>query len=99
MPLLDVKNLSVQFRSDGKLLPTVTDVSFTLERGEMLALVGESGCGKSVTCMSLARLLPEPPVVLSGEVLLDRGPALGGVADVLQLNERSLRQVRGGCIS
>ena len=49
MPLLDVKNLSVQFRSDGKLLPTVTDVSFTLERGEMLALVGESGCGKSVT--------------------------------------------------
>ena len=99
MPLLDVKNLSVQFRSDGKLLPTVTDVSFTLERGEMLALVGESGCGKSVTCMSLARLLPEPPVVLSGEVMLDRGPALGGVADVLQLNERSLRQVRGGCIS
>ena len=99
MPLLDVKNLSVQFRSDGKLLPTVTDVSFTLERGEMLALVGESGCGKSVTCMSLARLLPEPPVVLSGEVMLDRGPALGGAADVLQLNERSLRQVRGGCIS
>ena len=99
MPLLDVKNLSVQFRSDGKLLPTVTGVSFTLERGEMLALVGESGCGKSVTCMSLARLLPEPPVVLSGEVLLDRGPALGGVADVLRLNDRSLRQVRGGCIS
>ena len=99
MPLLDVKNLSVQFRTDGGLQPTVTDVSFSLERGEMLALVGESGCGKSVTCMSLARLLPSPPVVLSGEVLLDRGPALGGVADVLQLNERSLRQVRGGCIS
>ena len=99
MPLLDVKNLSVQFRTDGGLQPTVTDVSFSLERGEMLALVGESGCGKSVTCMSLARLLPEPPVVLSGEVLLDRGPELGGVANVLQLNERSLRQVRGGCIS
>jgi len=99
MPLLDVKNLSVQFRTDGGLQPTVTDVSFSLERGEMLALVGESGCGKSVTCMSLARLLPSPPVVLSGEVLLDRGPALGGVADVLRLNERSLRQVRGGCIS
>ena len=99
MPLLDVKNLSVQFRTDGGLQPTVTDVSFSLERGEMLALVGESGCGKSVTCMSLARLLPSPPVVLSGEVLLDRGPTLGGVTDVLQLNERSLRQVRGGCIS
>ena len=99
MPLLDVKDLSVQFRSEAGLLPTVTDVSFTLERGEMLALVGESGCGKSVTCMSLARLLPEPPVVLSGHVMLDRGPANGGVADVLTLNERSLRHVRGGCIS
>ena len=99
MPLLDVKDLSVQFRSESGLLPTVTDVSFSLERGEMLALVGESGCGKSVTCMSLARLLPEPPVVLSGQVLLDRGEENGGVADVLTLNERSLRHVRGGCIS
>ena len=60
MSLLEVKGLTIEFVSDGVWQPTVTDVSFDLEPGELLALVGESGCGKSVSCMSLARLLPEP---------------------------------------
>lgn len=98
MPLLKVESLSIEFKVEGRWLPAVTDASFTLERGEMLALVGESGCGKSVTCMSLARLLPEPPArIVSGRVMLEAegGPA----ADVLKLGSRELRRVRGGRIA
>lgn len=92
MPLLEVKNLNVQFQSGRKWLPAATDVSFTLERGEMLALVGESGCGKSVTCMSLVRLTPEPPAKTTGEILLNG-------RDILSLSPRELRRVRGGKIA
>jgi len=49
--ILEVNHLSIDFLSENRWIPTVTDVSFSLKRGEMLALVGESGCGKSVTCM------------------------------------------------
>jgi len=97
MPLLEVKNLSVHFRAESGLMPAVSDVSFSLEQGEMLALVGESGCGKSVTCMSLARLVPEPPAVLSGQVLINRGK--DGMTDILSLSSRELRRIRGGVIS
>ena len=63
--LLEVKNLTVSFQSGGKLLPAVTDLSFHLKEGEILALVGESGCGKSISCMALSRLLPEQRKLLS----------------------------------
>ena len=97
MPLLEVKNLNVSFLSDGRLLPAVSDVSFTVEPGEILALVGESGCGKSITCMSLAKLLPEAARILGGEVRL-KMPS-GEIVDVMTLQRRALRKIRGGGIA
>ena len=97
MSVLKVDSLSIEFKVEGSWLPAVTDVSFSLERGQILALVGESGCGKSVTCMSLARLLPEPPArVVSGKIELE-GPS--GPMDVLKLSSSELRKVRGGRIA
>ena len=97
MPLLEVNNLNVSFLSDGRLLPAVSDVSFTVEPGEILALVGESGCGKSITCMSLAKLLPEAARILGGEVKL-KTPS-GEIVDVMSLQGKALRKIRGGGIA
>ncbi len=96
MPLLDVKNLSVEFRSDGIRRQMVTDISFHLDYGEMLSFVGESGCGKSISCLSLARLLPPVARIVSGQVLLETEQ---GIVDVLQLSPKELRKVRGGGIA
>ncbi len=94
MDLLNVENLTVAFQSEGKLLPAVSGVSFRVGNGEILALVGESGCGKSVTCMALAKLLPEAAKILSGRVeLMTRD---GERVDVLSLTGRALRKIRGG---
>ena len=89
MNVLEVDNLSVDFRIDGKEYPAVSNVSFSLKKGEILALVGESGCGKSVTCMSLTRLLPEPPAhySLKSRIILQG-------KSVLDLNNKGLRKVR-----
>ncbi len=96
MAILNVEGLTIEFKVDGVWLPAVTDVSFSLERGEILALVGESGCGKSVTCMSLARLLPEPPArYVSGRVIVDDA---NGRRDVLKLDSSALRKLRGGSV-
>ncbi len=82
-PLLEVKDLSVRFETDEGPVQAVDQVSFTLAPREVLGIVGESGCGKSVTCMSLLRLLPETAQV-GGSVVF------GGV-DLLALGRR------GGC--
>ena len=88
-PLLDVRALGVGFQTDDILLTAVDDVSFTLERGRTLGLVGESGCGKSVTARALLRLLEHPAGrVLHGEIRLDG-------RDLLQLPIEAMRQVRG----
>ncbi|MBO4632222.1 MAG: ABC transporter ATP-binding protein [Lentisphaeria bacterium] len=97
MALLEVKNLNVSFLSDGRLLPAVSDVSFTVEEGEILALVGESGCGKSITCMSLAKLLPEAARILGGQVNLRLSS--GEMVDVMTLQGKALRKIRGGGIA
>ena len=88
-PLLEVENLSVEFRSRGNVSRVVRGVSFALKRGEILAVVGESGSGKSVTSQALTGLLPEPPAcVMSGSVRLEGREILG-------LPERALRKIRG----
>lgn len=88
-PLLEVENLSVEFRSRGNVSRVVRNVSFTLNHGEILAVVGESGSGKSVTSQALTGLLPEPPAcVVSGSVRLDGREILG-------LPERDLQKIRG----
>jgi peptide/nickel transport system ATP-binding protein len=90
-PLLEVADLSVRFDTDDGPVHAVDRMSFTLGQGEVLGIVGESGCGKSVTCMSLVRLLPETATV-SGRVVFDG-------RDLLALPPRRLRQVRGREIS
>jgi peptide/nickel transport system ATP-binding protein len=91
MALLEVDELSVRFDSDEGSVHAVDRVSFSLEAGEVLAMVGESGCGKSVTAMSLLRLLPAY-ATLSGAVRF-------GDRDLLTADEASLRNVRGREIS
>jgi peptide/nickel transport system ATP-binding protein len=90
-PLLEVTDLSVRFDTDEGSVHAVDRLSFTLAAGEVLGIVGESGCGKSVTCMSLVRLLPETAVI-------DGSVVFNGV-DLLSLSPRRLRQVRGREIS
>lgn len=98
MNVLDVKNLTIEFKSEQGFLPAVTDISFHLRKGEILALVGESGCGKSISCMSLSRLLPSPPArIPRGEILLTKRD--GTTEDVMKLSPRQLRKIRGGEIA
>ena len=92
-PLLQVQDLSVAFRQDGKEKLAVNKISFSLDRGETLALVGESGSGKSVSALSILKLLPYPSASHpSGKVLFD------GI-DLLGANDKLLRSVRGNRIS
>ena len=71
-PLLEVKNLKTYFYSSSGIVKAVDDVSFEVYQGETLGIVGESGCGKSITCMSLAQLVECPPGKYEGgEILLD----------------------------
>jgi len=92
-PLLSVRHLSLEFHKDGRILPAVEDVSFDIAPGETLCLVGESGCGKSVTALSIARLVPTPPArYVRGEILLNGG-------DVLRMTNPELRRIRGGLVS
>jgi oligopeptide/dipeptide ABC transporter ATP-binding protein len=85
--MLDVCNLSVDYLAGEMLLHAVEDVSFQLERGSSLALVGESGCGKTTTMLSLLRLLPAEGRIVNGQVVYD------GV-DLLQVSEREMRGYR-----
>ncbi len=92
-PLLEVRNLSIDFSTEEGQVAAVKNVSFTLKRGETLAVVGESGSGKSVTALALTRLLAEPPARFkSGEILLE------GV-DVLKISGKELRGIRGSRIA
>ncbi len=97
--MLDVRNLKTYFSTDEGEVRAVDGVSFAIARGEILCLVGESGCGKSVTAMSLLGLVPSPPGrVVAGEVLLAPEQEGGDGASALDLrkaSESELRQVRG----
>ncbi len=97
MAMLDVKDLSVDFLVEGRKLPAVSNASFSVEKGEILALVGESGCGKSVSCMALARLVPAPPgVYSSGSITFNHADRK---YDVLKLDKKNLREFRRHRIS
>ena len=92
MPLLEVKSLQTHFRTPDGVNRAVDGVSFSVAEGETLAIVGESGCGKSVTAMSILRLIPEPPGKMAGEVIFDG-------QDLLKLDEARMREIRGNAIS
>jgi peptide/nickel transport system ATP-binding protein len=91
--VLDVKNLQTVFFTSSGLFKAVDDLSFTVRRGETLAIVGESGCGKSVSALSIMRLVPDPPGrIVGGSVTLEG-------TDLLGLNEAEMRKIRGNRIS
>ena len=91
--LLEVTDLKTQFFTQRGIVHAVDGVSFDLEQGETLGLVGESGCGKSVSALSIMRLIPDPPGrIVSGEVIFDG-------QDLLKLPESEMRRIRGRHIS
>ena len=93
MPLLEIKNLQLDFVSDGRPARAVDGVSLSIEAGETVCLVGESGCGKSVTALSIARLVPTPPArYVGGEILLNG-------RNVLKMSPSELCDIRGGVVS
>jgi oligopeptide/dipeptide ABC transporter ATP-binding protein len=92
-PLLEVQNLQLEFGTPERPLRAVDGVSFAIRSGETVCLVGESGCGKSVTALSIARLVPSPPARYVGGKILLNGK------DVLRMNSRELRNIRGGVVS
>jgi len=87
--LLEVRDLRVSFPFDGRRISVVDGVSFHVRRGETLALVGESGCGKSITALAMLRLVPSPGIIEEGSRI-----RLGD-ADILTLGQNALREVRG----
>lgn len=91
--LLDVRDLEVQFRTPDGTIHAVNGVSFDLKEGETLAVVGESGCGKSVTMLSVMRLIPIPPGKIVGGQAFFRGK------DLLSLSPEEIRHVRGAQIA
>lgn len=91
--LLDVKNLRTQFFTYDGVVKAVDGVSYELEEGETLGLVGESGCGKSVSALSVMRLIPDPPgKIVSGEILFEG-------EDILNVDMEDMRNIRGAKIS
>jgi len=91
--LLEVKNLKTHFFTMEGVVKAVDGVSYELNEGETLGLVGESGCGKSVSALSVMRLIPDPPgKIVDGEILLDG-------EDILKINMEGMREVRGAKIA
>jgi peptide/nickel transport system ATP-binding protein len=93
-PLLEVRNLVTEFRSDVYNVKAVNDVSFTVHRGRTLGIVGESGSGKSVTSLSAMRLIPNPPGrITGGEIIFHESD--GTATDLLKITEEKMRSYRG----
>ncbi|MCA9755289.1 MAG: ABC transporter ATP-binding protein [Candidatus Eisenbacteria bacterium] len=93
MPILEVKELRTEFRIEEGVVHAVDGVSFSVENGETLGIVGESGCGKSVTAMSIMRLIPDPPGHIASGQILWKGK------DILSLPDEALPDFRGAEIA
>jgi len=92
-PLLSVKNLSTHFFTKEGIIKAVDDISYDINEGEVIGLVGESGCGKSVSALSLMRLIPNPPgKIVNGEIFFEG-------RDLLKLSKDDMCDVRGNRIS
>jgi ABC-type dipeptide/oligopeptide/nickel transport system ATPase component len=91
--MLEVRDLTISFRSADGDIPAVRSVCFSMEKGETLAIVGESGSGKTATAMALTRLLPEPPA------LYEKGEIVFNGQSILSMNKKMLRRVRGNQIA
>ncbi|MFR5726087.1 MAG: ABC transporter ATP-binding protein, partial [Clostridium sp.] len=91
--ILEIKNLKTYFRTDAGLVKAVNDVTFSVERGKTLGIVGESGCGKSITSLSIMGLVETPPGIHAGGEILFEGE------DLLKKNEDQMRQIRGNKVA
>jgi oligopeptide transport system ATP-binding protein len=93
MPVLEVKGLKTQFFTQDGVVKAVDGVSFHVDEGETLGIVGESGCGKSVSVLSVMRLIPQPPgKIVGGEVVFDG-------ENLLEMSDEEIRRVRGNKIA
>ncbi len=92
MALLEVKDLKTYFRTDDGIVKAVDGVSFSVEKGKTLGIVGESGCGKSVTCLTIMGLNPKKTAIISGEARFQG-------EDLLTMSPRRLREIRGNQIA
>src|SRR4051794_16567992 len=90
--LLEVKNLQTHFPTRAGLVRAVDGVSFYLGRGELLGIVGESGCGKSITALSIMRLISPPGKIVDGEILFEE-------RNLLALSDEQMRAIRGDDIA
>ncbi|MFH1760439.1 MAG: ABC transporter ATP-binding protein, partial [bacterium] len=91
--LLEVNNLKTQFHTDDGIVRAVDDISFYVKKGETLGIVGESGCGKSVSCLSVMRLIPQPPGRIESRGILYKNQ------DLFKLTEKQMRKIRGNEIA
>lgn len=91
--ILDIHDLSIDFKTDDGIVNAVKKISFSIPRGKTVGLVGESGSGKSVTSLSIMRLIPNPPGQISSGQILFNG------TDLLKLSEKEMRNIRGNKIS
>lgn len=92
MKILEVRDLNLGFNTESGFRQALFDVNFSLEKGKMLALVGESGCGKSISATSILRLLPKTAMVTGGEIIF-------GGKDILKLSEKEMYGIRGAKIA
>lgn len=93
MSLLEIKNLKTYFFTGRGVVKAVDGIDLTIDKGEAVGIVGESGCGKSVTALSVLRLIPDPPgKIVEGEILFGNG---GGTIDLAKVSEKKIRDVRG----
>ncbi len=91
--LVQIKNLKTYFYTGDGIVKAVDDVSFNIRKGEIIGVVGESGCGKSVTAMSVMRLIPSPPgKIVAGEILFED-------ENILNITEEKMRKIRGNDIA
>src|SRR3954469_3099721 len=92
-PLLQVRDLRTEFRTQDGVVHAVNGISYAVRAGEALGIVGESGCGKSVSALTLMRLIPTPPGRIAGGEVLYQG------RDLLKLKEEEIRHIRGNDIA
>ena len=91
--ILEVHDLEIRYVTDEETVQAVNDITFSLERGESIGLVGETGAGKTTTALGIMGLVPDPP----GEIV--QGSILFEGEDLLKLSEKQMRRIRGGKIS
>lgn len=92
MALLEVKNLNLGFQSENKFFQALYDISFTIEQGKILALVGESGCGKTMSATSIMKLIPKTARITSGEIFFNG-------ENLLAKNQQEMQKIRGAKIA